>query len=230
MSADREWRPESETGGEGVERPGYEAGGAVSGRGLGGGLEGTEEAARIRRPRGGSERSEQDQWRRFGWVALVILTTGVAWALVLSTILINRSGDRTAELISLFEEGQQQRGGALGQVPQSQEERQAALESQLAADADVPGRGGGCPGESGQGTKRPPARPWPAPAWPRPAPGRQMRRRPWPRRRRTGRMPSSRPCPISLEREQIDLQKKLKTAIEELREAIEDLRPGRPRP
>ena len=77
-----------------------------------------------------SERSEQDRWRRFGWVALIILTAGVAWALILSTILINRSGDRTAEVISLFEESQDVRNEALRQIPKNQEERRAALEAQ----------------------------------------------------------------------------------------------------
>ena len=76
------------------------------------------------------ERSEQDRWRRFGWVALIILTVGVAWALILSTILINRSGDHTAELLSLYEESQDARDQALRQIPKNQEERRAALEAQ----------------------------------------------------------------------------------------------------
>ena len=54
----------------------------------------------------------------------------------------------------------------------------------------------GPPGRVRPRTKRPPARPWPTSALaasPRP-PGR-CAGDPWPRRRRTGRMPSSRPCP-----------------------------------
>ena len=54
-------------------------------------------------PSDGDVRSEQDKWRRWAWAALVVLVIGVAWALALSTILLNRSGDNTAELIALFE-------------------------------------------------------------------------------------------------------------------------------
>ena len=75
-------------------------------------------------------RSEQHNWRRWAWWALIIATVGGGWVLVLATIFVVRSGDRTAELISLFEEGQQQRQAASGGVQQSQEERQAALKTQ----------------------------------------------------------------------------------------------------
>ncbi len=78
----------------------------------------------------GGERSDQDKWRRFGWAALIILTIGVGWALILSTILINRSGDRTAELISLFEQGQQQRGAIPAEASQNQQTRRATLAAQ----------------------------------------------------------------------------------------------------
>ena len=74
-------------------------------------------------------RSDQDKWRRWAWAALVVLVLGVAWALTLSTILLNRSGDNTAELISLFEESQERREAALRQTSQSQEARRAALDA-----------------------------------------------------------------------------------------------------
>ena len=100
----------------------------------------------------GSERSEQDQWRRFGWVVFghphYRRCRGPGR---MPIILINRSRDRTAELISLFEEGQQQRTAALGQIPQSQEPRQAALESQSAQTRAFQADVTGCPGEPGQG-------------------------------------------------------------------------------
>ena len=75
-------------------------------------------------------RSEQHRWRRWAWWALIIATVGGGWVLVLATIFIARSGDRTAELISLFEAGQQQREAASGGAQESQEERQAALKAQ----------------------------------------------------------------------------------------------------
>ena len=74
-------------------------------------------------------RSEHDKWRRWAWAALVVLVLGVAWALTLSTILLDRSGDNTAELIALFEESQQRREAALGQTSQTQEARRAALDA-----------------------------------------------------------------------------------------------------
>ena len=77
-------------------------------------------------------RSEHDKWRRWAWAALVVLVIGVAWALTLSTILLNRSGDNTAELISLFEESQERREAALRQSSQSEEARRAALDTTIA--------------------------------------------------------------------------------------------------
>ena len=97
---------------------------------LGGGAYADEPPRRVG-PRGDPKlQNEQDKWRRLALTALIIVTVGGGWALVLVTILVDRSGDRTAELISLFEAGQQQRQGALGGVQQSQKERQAALETQ----------------------------------------------------------------------------------------------------
>ena len=75
-------------------------------------------------------RSEQHNWRRWAWWALIIATVGGGWALVLATVFIVRSGDRTAALVSLVEEGQQQRQAASEDAQQSGEERKAALESQ----------------------------------------------------------------------------------------------------
>ena len=75
-------------------------------------------------------RNEQHMWRRWAWWALIIATVGGGWVLVLATIFIARSGDRTAELIALFEAGQQQREAASGGAQESQEERQAALKTQ----------------------------------------------------------------------------------------------------
>ena len=74
-------------------------------------------------------RSEHDKWRRWAWAALVVLVLGVAWALTLSTILLNRSGDNTAELISLFEESQERRDALARQTAQNQAEKQAALKA-----------------------------------------------------------------------------------------------------
>lgn len=76
------------------------------------------------------KRSEQHNWRRWAWWALIITTVGVGWALVLATIFVVRSGDRTAELISLFESGQQGRQVTAGDAQQNSKERQAALEAQ----------------------------------------------------------------------------------------------------
>ena len=39
-------------------------------------------------------RSEQHNWRRWAWWALIIATVGFGWALVLATVFIVRSGDR----------------------------------------------------------------------------------------------------------------------------------------
>ena len=75
-------------------------------------------------------RSEQHNWRRWAWWALIIATVGFGWALVLATVFIVRSGDRTAALVSLVEEGQQQRQAASEGAQQSGDEREAALESQ----------------------------------------------------------------------------------------------------
>ncbi len=75
-------------------------------------------------------RSDQGKWRSWAWWALIITTIGVGWALVLATVFVVRNGDRTADLIALVEEGQQQREAASGEIQQSQEERQAALKSE----------------------------------------------------------------------------------------------------
>ena len=84
------------------------------------------------RDEGAEPPSEQHRWRRLAFVALIIATVGVGWALILGTIFIARSGDRTAELLALFESGQEQREAAFGGLQPSQEERQAALEAQQA--------------------------------------------------------------------------------------------------
>ena len=76
----------------------------------------------------GEQRTDQDRWRRVAWVTVISLILGVAWALTLSTILLNRSGDRTAELISLFESGQEERTATLARLPESQAERRATIE------------------------------------------------------------------------------------------------------
>ena len=81
------------------------------------------------------QHTDQDRWRRVAWVAVISLIVGVGWALILSTILLSRSGDRTAELISLFESGQEAREAgqeareaALARLPESQAERRATIE------------------------------------------------------------------------------------------------------
>ena len=122
MSGDREWPTEGEAEDDELEGSADE------------GLEPYPDPDSGADPAPGSDsqgdKSEQDQWRRFGWVALIILTIGVAWALTLGTILIDRSGNRTAELISLFEQSQDLRKNALRQIPKSQKERRAAIEAQ----------------------------------------------------------------------------------------------------
>ena len=75
------------------------------------------------------ERTDQDRWRSWAWAALVVVVLGVAWALVLGTILLNRSGDNTAQLISLFEESQKRRDAIADQSAQNQDEKQAALKA-----------------------------------------------------------------------------------------------------
>ena len=75
------------------------------------------------------ERTEHDKWRRWAWAALVFSILGVIWGLTLSTILLNRSGDNTAELISLFEESQERRDALARQTAQNQAEKQAALKA-----------------------------------------------------------------------------------------------------
>ena len=75
------------------------------------------------------ERTEHDKWRRWAWAALVFSILGVIWGLTLSTILLNRSGDNTAELISLFEESQERRDALARQTAQNQDEKQAALKA-----------------------------------------------------------------------------------------------------
>ena len=86
-------------------------------------------------------RSEHDKWRRWAWAALVVLVIGVAWALTLSTILLNRSGDNTAELIALFEESQERRETALRQTSQNQEARRAALDATQAESQNFRAQG-----------------------------------------------------------------------------------------
>ena len=75
------------------------------------------------------ERTEHDKWRRWAWAALVFSILGVIWGLTLSTILLNRSGDNTAELIALFEESQERRDALARQSAQNQAEKQAALKA-----------------------------------------------------------------------------------------------------
>ena len=84
MSADREWLPDGESEDEEAGGSAYEDDEPYPAEDAG------DDPASGRDAKG--ERSEQDRWRRFGWVALIILTTGVAWALILSSILVNRSG------------------------------------------------------------------------------------------------------------------------------------------
>ena len=244
MSTDREFRPEAETGGEGegIGRPGDEDVEQYPAEGSGDYAEGSEsdvedsdedvedsdeDVEDSDEDDDGDRRSEQDQWRRFGWVALAITTTGVAWALVLATILINRSGDRTAELISLFEEGQQERTAALGQIPQSQEQRQAALESQLAqtrafqADARA--------ARASQAKDEAAARQALADSAMAQARARQADAQAALAQAQANRANAAQPSlSISLERQQIELQEQLKKALNDLRAAIEELRPGRP--
>ena len=75
------------------------------------------------------ERTEHDKWRRWAWAALVFSVLGVIWGLTLSTILLDRSGDNTAELIGLFEESQERRDALARQTAQNQAEKQAALKA-----------------------------------------------------------------------------------------------------
>ena len=172
------------------------------------------------------ERSEQDHWRRFGWVALAILTTGVAWALVLATILIDRSGDRTAELIALVEEGQQQRESALGQIPQSQKERRAALEAQRQQTRTLQAAGGGCQGESGRGTGGRPPGPGRLRSGPSPRPAGGCAGGLGPGAGEPGERRAA--VPVHLPGATADRPaEEAQAAIKELREAIED-QPGRP--
>ena len=76
----------------------------------------------------GKRRTDQDRWRRVAWIAVISAIIGVGWALTLSTILLSRSGDRTEELISLFESGQEAREAALARIPESGAERRATIE------------------------------------------------------------------------------------------------------
>ena len=267
MSADREGQPEDETGGEGVDRgeqDGVDEGEEVERSAYeddeedvepysaDGGVTPAPESGRLGRQSGRrSVRSEQGPWRRFAWVALIILTAGVAWALILSTILINRSGDRTAELISLFEAGQQQRGGAVGQIPQNQAARRAALEAQLQQTRTLRAEAGAA--KAKQAADQAAARQAIASAGLAGARSRQADAEAGlaetltnrasiepPSRERPALTPPSltldpsltfdpsvnveRPS-LDLERKQLELLKKLQTAIQELRQAIEDLRP-----
>ena len=82
-----------------------------------------------RRTGSGDEPTQQDRWRRLGWVAVIALILGVVWGLTLGTILIKQSGDHTSELISLFKSGQQSRQTFVEQIPQSHAERAAQLEA-----------------------------------------------------------------------------------------------------
>lgn len=80
-----------------------------------------------RRTGSGDGPTQQDRWRRLGWVAVIAMILGVGWGLTLGTILIKQSGDHTSELISLFKSGQQSRQTFVQQIPQSQAERAAQL-------------------------------------------------------------------------------------------------------
>ena len=75
------------------------------------------------------ERTEQDKWRRWAWAALIVSVLGVAWALTLNTILLNRSGDNTAELIAMLEESQERRDALARQTAPNQAEKTAALKA-----------------------------------------------------------------------------------------------------
>ena len=174
-------------------------------------------------------RSEQAQWRWFGWVALIILTTGVAWALILATHLVNSSGDRTAALIEELEEGQQNREAALGQVPQSQKERRALIESQRAETRRIQAEAQAA--RASQAKDEAAARQALAGIGLAQARARQADAQAILAQAQANRANAEQPSlSISLERQQIDLQNRLSQAIEDLRDALQDLRPGRPRP
>ena len=84
------------------------------------------------------ERTEHDKWRRWAWAALVFSILGVIWGLTLSTILLNRSGDNTAELISLFEESQERRDALARQSAQNQDGEAGRAEGHASGVAGVP--------------------------------------------------------------------------------------------
>jgi hypothetical protein len=273
MSDDREWQPEDETGAGGVERPADEdvqpvdedvepadedvqpvdqdvepADEDVEPYPLEGARAAPAPGSGSQRGRGG-ETSEQDRWRRFGWVALIILTIGVAWALILSTILIDRSGDRTADLISLFEQSQEARNSALGQVPLSQEERRAAIEGQRQQTRTAQAEAQAARANQAQGQAA--ARQAQAGAGLAGARSRQADAEAalaQAQANRASTQPSSLERQLALDRQvsldaqvalarqaaldqqQIDLLKKLNASVRALREAIKDLRPGPPGP
>ena len=133
-------------------------------------------------PSDGDVRSEQDKWRRWAWAALVVLVIGVAWALALSTILLNRSGDNTAELIALFEKSQEQRKAAVNQTSQNQDARRAALHATQAESQALARRRGPLSRVRPRATPQP-AEPWRKRLSQAPAPTRRTRRRRSPRSR-----------------------------------------------
>ena len=94
---------------------------------VGRGARATRRSDRRGKSRDKVQRTDQDKWRRWAWAALVFSILGVVWALTLFTIVLNRSGDNTAELIALFQESQDRRDAVARQAAQNPEEKQAAL-------------------------------------------------------------------------------------------------------
>ena len=130
------------------------------------------------------ERTEHDKWRRWAWAALVFSVLGVVWALTLYTILLNRSGDNTAELIALFEESQERRDALARQIGAEPGGEAGRAEGHASGVAGVPSAVPGRACERGPRATHRPAERWRRRLSRAPAPSRPheriVRRRPHP--------------------------------------------------
>ncbi|MDO8208863.1 hypothetical protein [Conexibacter sp. CPCC 206217] len=72
-------------------------------------------------------------WGRVAYLALALLTVALAWALVLASILLSRSGGTVDELTAVLVDGQQQREQALTRANRAADAQLAAVRRQLAA-------------------------------------------------------------------------------------------------